>query len=309
MKDELIELMYEFILKDRLQNDYKRRIKNFDFILKINRNKLRLPFNVVVDFNKIYFSSYKEVLIKYAVMYASLVKDKDYLNFINNEFDNLQFNLDNNILFQAKTTQYAFLLLGKSDKKIYNYNIKYSNLLNKISKIFIEVNSLTVLYRKLMLNFLSSTDQADRENLLDDFLLNDDFDEDFISLSNGIINKDNIRKYKSILIRLILADSFLFIERMNKEDEELEIDEADKIVDNIDKKILSHINNCVHNEQYTLPNDDEIRLFIYTKFISYNLYTSDIENDLKVIESDDKSIKKLSKINPLYNLDRLNSEQ
>ena len=106
-----------------------------------------------------------------------------------------------------------------------------------------------------------------------------------------------------MISRIILGDNYLELKNLYKNeyydnlDLEKELEENDNfdVVNNI---ILEYIENCIEDNTFTLPNDETLRLEIYSNFIDYNMYIKNHINDYIELNKNKENIKKLNKINP-----------
>ena len=211
--------------------------------------------------------------------------------------------------------------------------------------MYTKVNTLNNFYREIIMNFLNNINEVEKENILDTLILNNIFDNSIIKLSNNLINDKNILVFKIILIRLILFDNYIHIESVMsdkniendyhidreeldslddetdyyeddledeyEEDNDIEVEvteniDSEELYKNENKLILTHIKNCIENNKYVLPNDKNLRNVIYSRFITYNLYVKNRENDYLLLNKNKEKVLNLKKINPLYKLDIFN---
>lgn len=92
----------------------------------------------------------------------------------------------------------------------------------------------------------------------------------------------------------------------DKEYTEEDIKQDQEIVNEININIMNYIKECIENDRYLLPKDDEIRYNLYSIFFTYNDYDTDRKLDIENISENKESIKALKKLNPLYLMDLIN---
>jgi len=124
---------------------------------------------------------------------------------------------------------------------------------------------------------------------LDIILFSNNYDDLIIEQSNNILNKETIAKFKKVLIRLIISDSYLFlyddkpvevtpIIHVNSNYDEDDYEENNEIKEilntspeslfaNMCLNLLEHIKTCVINNKIILPEDDELRINLYSLFL------------------------------------------
>lgn len=326
MEEKLLELIMNIYINSKYTEMYNNKVKDFNLHVEINDD---ISFNILIDFNNKYFDKYKIILFENALIYALYTNNKEYLNHLK-ENENKD-PLNSNLLFQTMTTKLAYKNLYNKyinninyDKKIKD---KYFNIFDKY-KYMDEKNieTITSLYRKILLNYLNKYSMEDTEIILDNFINSNILDKDFINNSNGIININNLPYYKYMITKLIFSDNYLHLKSLEKEEydsmndyskneldydeddyeydfEEKNLEKEDELLTEIDNKILDYIETSLTNKTLILPADEELRLNIYAKFIAYNLYLCNFKYDFENIKEDTDTIKKLKKINPVYMLD------
>ena len=309
MEKEIVSIILQMLNTNLLKELYDKRATEYDFPPKLNADKL--PFNVVVDFNKLYFDKYKDILIENSIIYAIRNNDKIFIEFFCQNLKNLSNLIDNEPMFKIKLSEYAIkhIINKHYDKDINDNNIKskYSNIFSQINSNSTKILSFTNMYRKIIIEFIKNNEKNnENEYFLDSFLSSTYYDELFIKSSNGLINSKNIIEYKRQLIRLIFADVYVILENETKEsnenydsltkDEKLKcyleelkeiygedseemnntfiVDDLtdEEFADDIDKTILNYIHTSIKNNKYVLPQSDEIRLNLYAIFIAHNSY-------------------------------------
>lgn len=330
MEKEIIKIINNLIYKDKINELYNKREENIS--LPLNEGKIN--FKVISDFNEEYFKKYEQTLIENALIYALKNKEtnKYYIDFINNNIDELSSKINEDIMIKTKTTELAYYniknISNEIDSEIKNKN---KDLFNKINLTYINLNSLTILYRNIIMNFIDIGDDLNKNKLLDVVLYTNNYDNYIINTSKGVLNKKNINYFKQILIRLILSDNYLFLESLQMEEEfdehlkEIEIEyniidpddelyenntsESEDIFKEINSEILNYIKNNIIINTYTLPRDEELRYQIYSNFITYNEFVFEREYDFETIKNNDDKILNLKKINPFYKLDFINTKK
>lgn len=339
MEKEILDIIIRLCYRDRLKELYEKRENNIEFPIKLS---LPANFKVVSDFCDDYFFKYEKILLENALIYALYIKEKNYLTFIKEHIFELRKTIDNDLPFRLKTADLG--IKNITNKNIANINIdekikrENSELFNIIEKTYTDIKCVTLLYRNIIMNFLDTTYNEDREILLDTFLLTDEVNKYFIELNQDVNEKD-LKYLKQTLVRLILFDNYLHIEKTledinnynesydndylknilniekddHSEDIDYEIDDENEDEMDIEtdyenscKEILNHINLCIKRNKFNLPTNTDLRFNMYSKFLSYNLYLDDRKYDYNKIESDKVKALKLSKINPLYKLELLN---
>lgn len=329
MEKEVLDIIMQMIYNDKIDEMYEKRSMKIDFPITV---PTEINFKVLTDFNANYFDKYQYILLNNALVYALKHNNKDYLLFIKEHINNLKNYLKNEMMFRIKTIELGyknlinkFYLNNYKDKDIINKN---KNLFKKINEISVKKETINQVYKNILFNLINNTYDKKPE-LLNQILSTNEFDKHIIELSNGIIDKNDINHFKNIIIRLILGDTFLHIvsnymdEEYNDDSDNLyykedyddkyenEQDYDDKDLDEfekeIDMKILKHIEICVNNNIYVLPNDEDLRNDIISYFLIYNTYTDDNTRkfDIETIEQDKEKKLVLKKINPLYKLDAI----
>ena len=332
MEEEILKIINQMLYQDKIDELYNKKEEIIIYPIKVNK----INFKVLSDFNEQYFNKFEQLIIENAILYALKNKDKFnyYLDFIENNINNLSEELNENVIIKIKTTELAFYNIQNKEDKIDNeLKEKYSDLFNKINLLYINLNPITTVYRNIIMDFIDVGDDMNKERLLDTIFYTSNYDNYLISVSKGVLNSNNIELYKYILIRLILSDNYLYIESLLKEDEydehlkELKIeyqintdfndyqneyeDESNNIENvykEINLEILNFIKNNIFLNKFSLPKDDEIRYQIYMNFITYNEYTFEREYDFDTIKNDDEKVLNLKKINPLYKIDLIKKE-
>lgn len=337
MDKEVLDIVMQMIYNDKINEMYENRSTQIDFPIKITTE---LNFKVLVDFNNNYFNKYQYILLNNALTYALKQNNKDYLNFIKENIDRLKEYLETEMMFRIKTIELAYKnLINKfyenkyKDEEIIEQN---KDFYEKINKIFTKKEFITQIYRKIIFEFINSTDE-DKEELLDHFLSTDYFDNDVITLSENFIEKNSINNFKKIIVRLILFDTYLHIQSLYMEeeidkhinniykkyhnegydentyyDEDLDTDDFDEedfemLNEENDMKILEYIDYCIQNNRFELPSDETTRMNILAKFLTYNVYSdkNGRNYDIETIEQDTEKKLTLKKINPLYKLETI----
>ena len=223
--------------------------------------------------------------------------------------------------FRVTITRFAFYNLKRkiilnidNDERIKNSN---KNIFYNLYNVY-KINTITSIYRKILLDFLKKFNSDDLEIILDDILTTNKYDNELIK-SNDFLNRNNIIQFKCFIIRVILSDNYIDIKSTEKdivlydelfidedeEDFEDEFDYEDDPIDLIDEQIVNYIENL---KGAYLPNDIELRYYLYNRFVMYNIYVKEQKFDIESIKDDSETIKVLKKINPHYYLDIINTD-
>lgn len=339
MEKEVLNIIMQMIYNDKIDEMYEKRSTKIDFPINITTE---INFKVLTDFNAKYFDKYQYILLNNALVYALKHNNKDYLVFVKEHKNNLKNKLKNEMIFRIKTIELGYKNLIN---KFYVNNYKDEDIINENKKLFEKLNEISIkketinqVYKNIIFNLINNT-YDNKVELLNHILSTNDFDKNIIELSNGIIEKNDINYFKSIITRLILGDVFLHIQSVyleeefdndidnlynsyykeeydnNEYEEELDYDDYDDYDDEdldefekeIDMKILKHIENCVNNNIYVLPKNKDVRFDILSYFLIYNTYTdtSDRNFDIETVEKDKEKKLILKKINPLYKFDAI----
>ena len=111
--------------------------------------------------------------------------------------------------------------------------------------------------------------------------------------------------FKNLLYRIILSDNYLYLKSIEKDTNNIvdyEYDEDTEYIEYIDKEIVESL----ENDNYTLLNDPNIRLSLFSNFLMYNILLNEHKYDINNIKDNKETIKTLKKINPYFYIDLLN---
>lgn len=305
--------------------------KNF----KTSNDSNNITNIVINEFTNIYFNKYKEFLFENALIY-SIRKNNNYINMFN--VYNLVHKLNYDMKFQLLTVEYAIY-------NIYDKLVKNINCDDKIKKEYkdifkyknVKLESITNKYRKIILKLVELNEDKEIYEILYAVFNTTNYDNDLINIGKGVLNKNNLKTYKSILIRLILSDNFLHLKSLEKEEEldkrineinqmynndeeyieseefkynydeveELQIIE-DKLISDDDRNILLFIEDFIDNNHIDIDILKKIKINIYNNFVWYNIDVSLQSYDIDNIKEYSDIVKKIKRINPLFILDIYN---
>ena len=331
MEKEIAEIFLQIECNDKIEQYANERKEEIDYPLNLN---LSTNYKTILDFNDKYFDKYEYTLLINAIIYnLEHNPNSRLLNDIKNNINNIREYINSSLILRAKIIQDAIsnikLISYKDKGKIKinkDTNLKvinnYKAIFDKINEQYINVNSITEIYRKTLFKFLDVYYRYDVTYYLNVFLTSNNLDKAFLQ-NNNLITKDNLFEYKRTLIRMILSDNYLIIEsdlhekdiddlitdiKLNYYDEdnddckdEDEVEEEIRDLEN-DKEILEFITNCIENNTYCLPKNNRIKNMMLENFIDYNNINSK-EYEISVVEENKEKKLNLIKINPLYKLD------
>ena len=331
MEKEIAEIFFQIECNDKIEQYANERKEEIDYPLNLN---LSTNYKTILDFNDKYFDKYEYTLLINAIIYnLEHNPNSRLLNDIKNNINNIREYINSSLILRAKIIQDAIsnikLISYKDKGKIKinkDPNLKvinnYKALFDKINEQYINVNSITEIYRKTLFKFLDVYNRYDITYYLNVFLTSNNLDKAFLQ-NNNLITKDNLFEYKRTLIRMILSDNYLIIEsdlhekdiddlitdiKLNYYEEdnedykdEDEVEEEIRDLEN-DKEILEFITNCIENNTYCLPKNNRIKNMMLENFIDYNNINSK-EYEISVVEENKEKKLNLIKINPLYKLD------
>ena len=334
MENEIIKIILQLSYDNELKKLINSDKTTFSFPLKLN---LTPTIKVLNLFNESYFDKYKETLLENALVYAIETKNKRYLNFIKENLSKIKEMTSSEFSFKLKTTELAFKNISsksfiKNDYFEINPNLnkktieKNKELFNDIQKSFAKIESISNYYLNIILDFISNFSYANQEEQLNKFINTKELDKMVMKKYN--LSNEDLNFLKVFTVRKILADNFIEITVFNYEDEldeklhnidssyhydsEEEFDdninffgENDAIEEDYDNKTLDFIEKCVASNNYVLPNDNHLRIYMINNFLSYNDQNdqNDKSYEIQTIESDKKLLKTLKQINPLYKFD------
>lgn len=334
MENEIAEKFLQIECNDKIEQYVNERKEEIDYPLNLNLNT---NYKTILDFNDEYFDKYEYTLLINAIIYnLEHNPNSILLNNIKNNINNIREYINSSLILRAKIIQDAIsnikLISYKDQGKIKinkTPNLKVINnhkvIFNKINEQYINVNSITEIYRKTLFKFLDVYNRYDITYYLNVFLTSNNLDKAFLQ-NNNLITKDNLFEYKRTLIRMILSDNYLIIEsdlhekdiddlitdiKLNYYEEDNEDNEDYKDEDEVeeeikklenDKEILEFITNCIEYNTYNLPKNKKIKNVMLENFIDYNNINSK-EYEISVVEENKEKKLNLIKINPLYKLD------
>lgn len=331
MENEIAEIFLQIEYNDKIEQYVNERKEEIDYPLNLN---LSTNYKTILDFNDKYFDKYEYTLLINAIIYnLENNPNSRLLNDLKNNINNIREYINSSLILRAKIIQDAISnikLISYKDKekikinKALNLKVinNYKVIFDKINEQYINVNSITEIYRKTLFKFLDVYNRYDITYYLNVFLTSNNLDKAFLQ-NNNLITKDNLFEYKRTLIRMILSDNYLIIEsdlhekdiddliadiKLNYYDEddedykdEDEVEEEIKELEN-DKEILEFITNCIEDNTYYLPKNNRIKNIMLENFIDYNNINSK-EYEISVVEENKEKKLNLIKINPLYKLD------
>lgn len=334
MENEIIKIILQLSYDNELKKLINSDKTTFSFPLKLN---LTPTIKVLNLFNESYFDKYKVTLLENALVYAIETKNKRYLNFIKENLSKIKEMTSSEFSFKLKTTELAFKNISsksfiKNDGFEINPNLnkktieKNKELFNDIQKSFAKIESISNYYLNIILDFISNFSYANQEEQLNKFINTKELDKMVMKKYN--LSNEDLNFLKVFTVRKILADNFIEITVFNYEDEldeklhnidsSYHYDNEEEFDDNInffgengdieedyDNKTLDFIEKCVASNNYVLPNDNHLRIYMINNFLSYNDQNdqNDKSYEIQTIESNKKLLKTLKQINPLYKFD------
>lgn len=300
-------------------------ISNYLYINNLNStNKIdiiNIPKDIVDNFIDKYFNQYEETLIKNSLIYALSNEKKDYLKLYLNNQTNFNEYLKLNNEQKLITTRYA---LQNIYTKIVN-NINNDNQIIESNPNYFKDNYdyifITELYRMLLLELINPKLDNDVYNTLDQIFYTNKLDKEIIK-QFCTFTKQDLYLFKKIVIRFLLSDNFVYFESLKYDletEEELSLENEDEFIEELDEdfniegiqeyevevddEILDYIYECIENNTFILPEDNDLRYRIYETFIKTNVDIVNKQYDLINIEDNNKTLE-LKKINPLYLLEK-----
>ena len=296
MENEIIKIILQLSYDNELKKLINSDKTTFSFPLKLN---LTPTIKVLNLFNESYFDKYKETLLENALVYAIETKNKRYLNFIKENLSKIKEMTSSEFSFKLKTTELAFKNISsksfiKNDYFEINPNLnkktieKNKELFNDIQKSFAKIESISNYYLNIILDFISNFSYANQEEQLNKFINTKELDKMVMKKYN--LSNEDLNFLKVFTVRKILADNFIEITVFNYEDEldeklhnidssyhydsEEEFDdninffgENDDIEEDYDNKTLDFIEKCVASNNYVLPNDNHLRIYMINNFL------------------------------------------
>ena len=320
MENTIVTIIKELINKDLIDNAYDNRLDTIQFNCD---KKLNANMKVIIDFNNTYFKNFEYTLLINSIIYALEIKDNTFLDFILKNINNIKIIIKQNEIFRIKISEYAIKnIINNLDENMVFKNELNTNIINKNKKLFNSIRKKYIIYkgvgniyRDLILNLIYKYPDIVKDDMLflEEFLFTNKFDVFFIIHNKEFINQNNIKEYKKILIRLILGDNYInsevelfeddLDEYLSDLDDEFKYNEDDEESLEISLDIIEYLNECIKNNNFILPKDNDLRFNMYRKFLIYNSGDFDKSYDYDTINSDNEKKLKLSKINPLSKID------
>jgi len=298
MEDKILKIITKLIIENKFETYYydKVNINEIELPTKIKKEDFdNIPFNILVDFTKEYFEKFKDTLFENALIYALEYNENNYLKHIKKNEININNISNQEITFMAITCNYAIKnifnkIINKIDnsKNIKKINPDYFNLLNKYTFI-------SNLYRNITLEILNLLNTKEEKLKVLDVILNREELDHVIIHKLNFLNSENIKTFKSLLKRLILADNYLFFKSFEVDDQLC--DENEKYETGFNYHILEYIEECLENNKFLMPKDKDLRHEIYYMFISYNQFIDNKNYDLENLKKEGYALQ-LIKINP-----------
>lgn len=139
--------------------------------------------------------------------------------------------------------------------------------------------------------------------VMDEFLLGNSRLHYFMQNGIDVRNKKYLEIVKKYMIRIVLADALADI-KLDEEEIESYEDNEDGTFDlnELEIRALEHIDECIENGVYTLPNDEEVRVKIYEHFTQFNTEITSFKRE-QVNTFDEEVHEKIKTLNPLSILD------
>ena len=204
-----------------------------------------------------------------------------------------------------------FSTLEKKDTKFYsitniyrNFIVEYLKKYKEDFEIVLDEILSTTNFDKDLINssngLLNESNIKNYKNILYRLILTDNFiyienvlnagDEYDYLFEPEIVTKDSFKDYS----RTKFKDEEYDEDELEIEDEyedeledeeytEKDIKQDQEIVNEININIMNYIKECIENNRYTLPQDDEIRYNLYSIFFTYNDYDTDRKMDIENI--------------------------
>jgi len=299
MESEIYEIIKKII--------YDETKKNID-ITGIDK----IPFDILNVFNDMFFDKYKECLLHNAAINAIYKNDLNYINLFNNT--NINFLIQNDKTIRAKITQRALYNINKKIRTNINDDIyikeKNNKIYNSLTNVY-SLETLSMIYRKIILNYLKNFNDPEHELILDILLFSNNLDNDLIKQTD-FITKEDLKHFKKILFRIILSDNYIYLKSLEK-DLEKDMDNLENIDDDFDddfddEYLIDNDKEIIYFIEYgnfEILNNNDLRLNLYRNFIIYNILLNEQKEDFLNIKDDKETIRTLKKVNPLFLLDLL----
>lgn len=257
-------------------------------------------------------------ILEMALLYALMFNLNDVINKykeLGKSINNID-SLDDKIKRDIVTLSIKYLL-NKNNLNSKNIDtIKISNIeLFNCIEGFTYIKTINQIYRNII-NDLSREMHIDiNTNFFERVLLSNEYDENIIKVSKGVlVNENELKHFKLYMTRILLYDAYIFelhcknVAIKNTTSNIfppgiLPSGVPEELLDLISSTpITKYIKKCINNDKYTLPNDTFLREYIVDKYKGSN--NMDKSSLIKEAEANHKN--ELKKIYPLYILDKLN---
>jgi len=285
MESEIYEIIKKII--------YDETKKNID-ITGIDK----IPFDILNVFNDMFFDKYKECLLHNAAINAIYKNDLNYINLFNNT--NINFLIQNDKTIRAKITQRALYNINKKIRTNINDDIyikeKNNKIYNSLTNVY-SLETLSMIYRKIILNYLKNFNDPEHELILDILLFSNNLDNDLIKQTD-FITKEDLKHFKKILFRIILSDNYIYLKSLEK-DLEKDMDNLENIDDDFDddfddEYLIDNDKEIIYFIEYgnfEILNNNDLRLNLYRNFIMYNILLNEQKKDFLKIKYDKETIR------------------
>lgn len=318
MEESILKTYNYYLYQDKIDELYNSNSEDFPYPVDL---EVKTSFKTIYNFNKDYFHHFEETLLVNSIIYAIENNLEKFIDIVESNINNIKEVINNDLLFQAKITEYALKNIISKSKiednkfKFINTNSttinKYPELFKKISNNYIKYNTILDFYRTILFGFIDNLkdDIEDTELLIDELITTKKYDDMFLTYADGIIDKNSLDYFKYIMVLMILSDNYVLAEATINESSpdriyNENIEENSFVLES--KEIIEYIEQITSIEEYKLPDDEDFRYIFIANFLDYNDGNKkEKSKDIKSIEEDEEKSLKLKKINPFYKLDLL----
>ena len=343
MEKEIINIIFNKLYDYKITKLYKEEVTEFKIPPHINIDKIpfNILYDFEEEFFEKYKYILLENSFIYSCLIEDKEFKKHFISSIDilkNNIDDIFFKLK----ICEYGIKHTFNKTFNNELNETEIRNTYNYIFEKLNTYNTKISTINNLFREIILNYLQNF-KENTEIILDEILTTNKHDENIIIASDEILDKEKIIYFKKFICKLILTDNFIYLinslennyteydykiipktiipnnknnysnikykNNYNYEDYEEEYEdyednyEEEKIIYEINTKVLKYIKNCIKTNKYYLPKDNEIRYNLFSNFLIYNTYNNDRQKDIKNISNNKENIKELKKLNPIYFLD------
>lgn len=249
-------------------------------------------------------------ILEYALTYSLIFKLDNIVDIYKKSNINELNQLSYESKFEIIKCAIKYLISKKNDNlnknnisKIKEDNIELFNKINNFNFII----TLNKKYRDIINELLKK--ESNQIKLIENVLLNNNFDQDIINISNGIISSESdLKHFKLYITRIFLYDVYVF-ELYLKKDAMKNIPSnmipsflPDSLLDEIaSTPIVEYIKECNNKNQYKLPTNEFLRHHMIGKYFAYQKK----EKTEMILDAEKNHKEILKKVYPLYELDKI----